>query len=401
MRSSLNGRRLGRVAAVLALPIALSLGSLPVLAEPSPPASEIVPDRQSSTEQNGVALLRVIVPDEAGIDRLNSMGVDLAEYKKPVDGGFEMHAILSPEEAQNLRDLGFNIVGKISDQTEVADNLIQRRGAVAAEIQAAAEVDTLTPLRAEWFTSLDDQNFLSIEVKSSAIDAATVLTVTWDSGKGTAPDSGGTATMSRFTDAGQYMYHRFSSPLALTAVPTKATITSNRGGTVTVPVTKWLGEKRKAPKKHYVADFVDRYMDPTEVTNRISGLAQEFPKISQIVNLPYKTNGYRRAAQAQFGTVAASTLYVTSKAYGHEGGNDISVALVKPEAPSSALSVSVSGKDVVVNLGTNESSAISSTAKAVVDALNGNTAASALLTAATYRQGREPRPYGVRDAAAP
>ncbi|MER6178079.1 hypothetical protein ABT130_43185, partial [Streptosporangium sp. NPDC001681] len=385
MRSSLNGRRLGRIAVVLALPVALSFSSFPVLAEPSPPASEVVPDRQSSTEQNGVALLRVIVPDEAGIDRLNSMGVDLAEYKKPVDGGFEMHAILSPEEAQNLRDLGFNIVGKISDQTEVADNLVQRRGAVAAEIQAAAEVDTLTPLRAEWFTSLDDQNFLSIEVKSSAIDAATVLTVTWDSGEGTAPDSGGSATMSRFTDAGQYMYHRFSSPLALTAVPTKATITSSRGGSVTVPVTKWLGEKRKAPKKHYVADFVDRYMDPTEVTNRISGLAQEFPKISQIINLPYKTNGYRRAAQAQFGTVAASTLYVTSKAYGHEGGNDISVALVKPDAASAALSVSVSGKDVVVNLGTGASGAVNSTAAQVVTALNGNAAASALLTAATYR----------------
>ncbi|MFF5110050.1 M14 family metallopeptidase [Streptosporangium sp. NPDC000509] len=385
MRSSLDGRRLGRIAVVLTLPIALSFGSFPVLAEPSPPVSEVVPDHQSSTEQNGVALLRVIVPDEAGIDRLNSMGVDLAEYKKPVDGGFEMHAVLSPEEAQNLRDLGFNIVGKISDQTEFTENLIQRRSAVAAEAQAAAEVDTLTPLRAEWFTSLDDQNFLSVEVKSSAIDAATVLTVAWDSGKGTAPDSGGTATMSRFTDAGQYMYHRFSSPLALTAVPTTATITSNRGGSVTVPVTKWLGEKRKPPKKHYVVDFVDRYMDPTEITDRISGLAQEFPKISQIIDLPHKTNGYRRAAQAQFGTVAASTFYVTSKAYGHEGGNDISVALVKPDAASAALSVSVSGKNVVVNLGTNESSAINSTAKAVVDALNGNAAASALLTAATYR----------------
>ncbi|WP_433366116.1 M14 family metallopeptidase [Streptosporangium sp. CA-115845] len=385
MRSSLNGRRLGRVAVVLALPIALSLSSFPVLAEPSPPVGEVVPDRQPSTEQNGVALLRVIVPDEAGVDRLNSLGVDLAEYKKPVEGGFEMHAVLSPEEAQNLRDLGFNIVGKISDQMDVADNLAQRRGAVAAEAQAASEVDTLTPLRAEWFTSLDNQNFLSVEVKSSATDAETVLTVAWDSGKKTAPGSGGTATMSRFTDAGQYMYHRFNTPVPIDKVPTKATITSSRGGTVTVPVTKWLGERRKAPSKHYVADFVDRYMDPTEVTSRISGLAQEFPKISQIVNLPYKTNGYRRAAQAQFGTVAASTFYVTSKAYGHQGGNDISVALVKPDAASAAPSVSVSGKDVVVNLGTDASGAINSTAVQVVTALNGDAAASALLTAATYR----------------
>ncbi|MGW0589415.1 M14 family zinc carboxypeptidase [Streptosporangium sp. NPDC002607] len=386
MRSPLNGRRVGRAAVVLALPLALSLSAMPVLADPAPQASEVAPDRQSSTEQNGVALLRVIVPDQESIDRLNNMGVDLAEYRRPVDEGLEVHAVLSPEEAQELRVLGFDVRDAISDQADVAENRAARQEALTKAAQAeAADVDTLTPLRAEWFTSLDNEHFLSVEVKSSATDAQTVLTATWDSGKNTAPDSGGTTTMSRFTDAGQYMYHRFSSPIALTAVPTKVTITSNRGGSVTVPVTKWLGERRKAPSKHYVADFVDRYMDPTELTNRITALAAEFPKISQIVDLPNKTNGYRRAAQAQFGTVAASTLYVTSKAYGHEGGNDISVALVKPEAPSSALSVSVSGKDVVVSLGTDASGAINSTAAQVVTALNGNGAASALLTAATYR----------------
>ncbi|GAA4189246.1 M14 family zinc carboxypeptidase [Streptosporangium oxazolinicum] len=385
MRSSLTGRRAGRAAVMLALPLALSLSSMPVLADPAPPVSEVAPDRQSSTEQNGVALLRVIVPDQAAVDRLTSLDVDLAEYKKSVEGGLEVHAVLSPPEAQRLRDLGFDVRGPISDQSDVAENRAERREALKEAAEAAAEVDTLTPLRAEWFTSLDDQRFLSVEVKSSAVDAETVLTATWDSGRKTPPDSGGTTTMSRFTDAGQYMYHRFSSPLSLTAIPTKVTITSNRGGSVTVPVTKWLGSPRKAPKPHYVADFVDRYMDPTELTGRITALAAEFPKISQIVNLPHKTNGYRRAAQAQFGTVAASTFYVSSKTYGHEGGNDISLALVKPDAASSPLGVSVSGKDVVVNLGTDASSAISSTALQVVEALNGNTASSALLSAATYR----------------
>ncbi|WP_433366243.1 M14 family metallopeptidase [Streptosporangium sp. CA-115845] len=385
MRSPLGGRRAGRAAVVLALPLALGLGAMPVLADPAPQAGEVAPDRQPSAAQNGVALLRVIVPDQEAVDRLNTMGVDLAEYKRPLDEGLEVHAVLSPEEAQELRVLGFDVRGAISDQTDVAENRVARQEALTKAAEAAADVDTLTPLRAEWFTSLDNEYFLAVEVKSSATDAQTVLTATWDSGKKTAPGSGGTATMSRFTDAGQYMYHRFNTPISLTAVPTEVTVTSNRGGSVTVPVTKWLGERRKAPSKHYVADFVDRYMDPTEVTSRISGLAQEFPKISQIVNLPYKTNGYRRAAQAQFGTVAASTFYVTSKAYGHQGGNDISVALVKPDAASAAPSVSVSGKDVVVNLGTDASGAINSTAVQVVTALNGDAAASALLTAATYR----------------
>ncbi|GAA3067784.1 M14 family metallopeptidase [Streptosporangium carneum] len=384
MRSSLNGRRTGRIVAAVALPIVLALGASPVLAGPVPTPSEITPDRQPSTSQNGVALLRIVVPDQAGVDRLNSLGVDLAEYRKPVDGGVEVHAVLSPQEARELRARGFDVRDAISDQGDFARNQAERRSAMAAVATAEAAADTLTPLRAEWFTSLDDRRFLSVEVKSSATDAETVLTATWDSGPGTAPDSGGTATMSRFTDAGQYMYHRFDYPLPVTETPTRVRITSSRGGSVTVPVTKWLG-KRKAPGRHYVSDFVDHYMDPTEVTNRITALAAEFPRTAQIVDLPNKTNGYRRAAQAQFGTVAASTLHVTSKAYGSQGGNDVSVALVKPDAASAPLSVSVGGKDVVVSLATDGSAAIASTARQVVDALNADASASALLTAATYR----------------
>ncbi|MFF3664908.1 M14 family metallopeptidase [Microtetraspora malaysiensis] len=385
MRSPLDRRRARRVAVALALPLALTLSALPALAEPSPSPGEIVPDRQSTTAQNGVALMRIVVPDQADVDRLNAMGVDLAEYKKPLDNGIEIHAVLSPDEARRLRDEGFDVQGVISDQTDNAENLAERTEALRSAAAATAETDTLTPLRAEWFTSLDEQRFLSVEVKSSATDAQTVLTVTWDSGPGTAPDSGGSATMSRFTDAGAYMYHRFSTPLSITQAPTTATITSNRGGSVTVPVTKWLGQPRKPPGKHYVADFVDHYMDPTEVTDRITSLAREFPKLAEIVDLPYKTNGYRRAAQAQFGTVAASTLYVSSKAYGHEGGNDVSVALAKPQAASSPLGVSVTGKDIVVNLATDAAGAVSSTAKQVVDAIIGDAAASALVSAATYR----------------
>ncbi|WP_067177129.1 M14 family zinc carboxypeptidase [Microtetraspora niveoalba] len=385
MRSPLDRRRARRVAVTLALPLALTLSALPALADPSPAPAEVVPDRQSTTEQNGVALMRIVVPDEAAVDRLNSMGVDLAEYKKPLDNGIEVHAVLSPDEARRLRDEGFDVQGVISDQTDNAVNQAERSRALKSAAEATSEADTLTPLRAEWFTSQDDQRFLSVEVKSSATDAETVLTVAWDSGRGTAPDSGGTATMSRFTDAGQYMYHRFNTPLSIAQAPTTVTVTSNRGGSVTVPVTKWLGERRKPPSSHYVADFVDRYMDPTEVTDRITSLAREFPKIAEIVDLPYKTNGYRRAAQAQFGTAAASTLYVSSKAYGHEGGNDVSVAVTKPDATSSPLGVSVTGKAIAVSLATDASGAAASTARQVVDAINGDAAASALVTAATYR----------------
>ncbi len=378
MRSVPGGRRMRRLATALTLPLVIGLTSLPAFADPSPQTTEIAPDRLPSTEQNGVALMRIVVPDQTGLDRLAALDVDLAEYTKPVDGGIEVHAVLSPQEAQSLRDQGFDVRDVISDQSDFAENQAERRQALASAQAAVQEADTLTPLRAEWFTSLDDQRFLSVEVKTSATDAQTVLTVTWD---------GGTATMSRFTDAGQYMYHRFNSPLPVDTAPAEVTVTSNRGGSITVPVTKWLGAPRKAPSKHYVQDFVDHYMDPTEVTDRIVALSREFPKISQIIDLPYKTNGYRRLAQAQFGTTTAGMFYVSSKAYGSEGGNDVSIALVKPDTAAAPLSVAVNGKDVVVNLATNASGAISSTARQVVDALNADAAASALLTASLYRTG--------------
>ncbi|MEU7914109.1 M14 family metallopeptidase [Microbispora bryophytorum] len=386
---SSSPRRARRYAAALALPLAIALNALPAFADPSP--APVPPDRASSTAQNGVALMRVVVDDQSGVDRLIALGVDLAEYSKPVDGGIEVHAVLSPEEARSLRDRGFDVRDAISDQSDYAANLTERRQALAAASADAAETDTLTPLRAEWFTSLDNQRFLSVEAKTSATDAQTVLTATWDSGPGTAPDSGGSTTMSRFTDAGQYMYHRFNSPLPITEAPAQVTITSSRGGSITVPVTKWLGEPREAPSKHYVQDFVDHYMDPTEVTNRIVWLSKQFPEISEIVDLPNKTNGYRRQAQAQFGagsgSALASTFYVTSKAYGSEGGNDVSVALVNPGTASAPLSVAVNGKDVVVNLATDASGAVSSTAAQVVGAVNGDSAASTLLTADLYRTG--------------
>ncbi|MEU8264732.1 M14 family zinc carboxypeptidase [Micromonospora sp. NPDC048999] len=386
MRSIRRPGNVGRLGALLAVPLAIALTALPTIASPSSPDGQVKPLLESSSEQNGVALMRIVAADRAEVDRLADLGVDLVEYVKPLDEGIEVHAVLSPEETNSLRAMGFNVQGKIADQDDYAENTAERQEAIAAAESAAAAEDTLTVLRAEWFTSLNGNRFLSFEVKSSAVDSATVLTARWDSGVNTAAGSGGTATMSRFTDAGQYMYHRFTSPLALNSpVPDKVVFTSNKGGTKKAAVSKWLGKNQPEPGEHYVADFVDHYMDPTEITNRITALSQEFPKLTQLIDLPYKTNGYRRKAQAQFGTVAASTLYVTSKAWGHEGGNDITMSVVNPGGANQPLGVSVTDNNVVVSLATNGSGAVTSTAAQAVAAVNGNAAASALLTASLYR----------------
>ena len=366
---------------------ALVLGLAPALAATSagaePPGGP--PGDTVSATPAGVSLVRVVVPDQAAIDRLTSLGFDVAEYTRPVEGGVEVHVVADAEATRAITALGYRVGDAVTSPSDVARNRAERSATIAAEAAATATADTLTVLRAEWFVSTGNQRFLSVEVKTDAPTATNILTVQWDSGAGTAMGSGGSATMSRFVDAGQYMYHRFNTPVPVTSAPSKVAITSSVGATVTTDVSQWLGTPRKAPSPHYVSDFVDHYMDPTEIYARFASLAAEFPSLTQLVDLPHKTNGYRRAAQATFGTVASSTLYVTSKAYGHQGGNDLTVALVDPGSASAALSVSVAGSAITVNLATGPSGAVTSTAAQVVAALKASPASSALVSASTYR----------------
>ena len=216
IRTPVRARRAGRW---IVLPLALALVTVPALtAQGVTSPSRAAPSARGSDGQTGVALMRVVVPDRAGIDRLQRMGVDLAEYGRPVAGGIELNAVLSPQQAADLKAEGFDVRGAISDQADVAKVRQQRARQMRSLAAQAQGTDTLTPLRAEWFTSLPDgQRFLNVEVKTSDTAATNILTATWDSGPGTAIGSGGTATMSRFTDDGQYMYDRFDTPLPVTA----------------------------------------------------------------------------------------------------------------------------------------------------------------------------------------
>jgi hypothetical protein len=76
---------------------------------------------------------------------------------------------------------------------------------------------------------------------------------------------------------------------------------------------------------------------------------------------------------------------LTSRAWGHEGGNGITAEFVNPGAANSPLSVAVMGNDILVSLGTDPAGALSSTAAQVVAAINAHPGASALVVALTYR----------------
>ena len=154
----------------------------------------------------------------------------------------------------------------------------------------------------------------------------------------------------------------------------------------------------------YLSDFTTRYMDPTEVRARIFELADEYSNIAELVKLPYKTNGYQRKAQANMagattpggtptapgssppGSQTGATVVLTSRAWGHEGGNLITAEFLNPGVPGSPLTVGMIGNDLSVSLATDATTgALTSTAAQVVAAINAHVGANAKLVALTYR----------------
>ena len=79
-------------------------------------------------------------------------------------------------------------------------------------------------------------------------------------------------------------------------------------------------------------------------------LANEFPNIAKLMNLPNKTNGYQRKAQTMLGTAAVYTGASSAsgpptrprrgrpdlEAWGHEGGNNLTAEIVNDGAPKGA-----------------------------------------------------------------
>ncbi len=142
-------------------------------------------------------------------------------------------------------------------------------------------------------------------------------------------------------------------------------------------------------------------MDPTQITDRFASLAAEFPNVAELVNLPNLTHGYRRKAQTLMGVnlgapyagqvgnlpadAAQQAVILESLAYGNDGGNDLFATFRDPGVPDSPLTVSMTGNELVVDLATNASGALSSTAAQVVDAINAHAGAAAILKAFRYR----------------
>ena len=210
----------------------------------------------------------------------------------------------------------------------------------------------------------------------------------------------------------QYHYQVFRIGNKGDGGPDPATSRSRRPTATSTRSPPRSGWPRTRPS--YAADFKHdfntRYYDGPEVYKKMRDLAAEFPNISQVYDLPEKTTGYQRKAQTMLGyqtasyvtfdannlpvgsTAALSTanadraIVLTSKAWGHEGGNNITAQLVDPAATNSPLrghaSPATRSRSASPPAPAGE---ITSTAAQVIAAINANPAASALVTASKYR----------------
>jgi hypothetical protein len=379
-----GGRSRARVVlatAVATLVMAGAMAPAVLTAETSGPAAQRAVPGGAAAAVEPRSVVEVVVGNRAELDRLIATGVDLTEHIERRQGGVAIQAVLTPTEEAGLRASGFRLGRTVQTQADTSAILRQRERKIErlqrAELRtkrlatAQQQTDEVRIARADYFTSLGEQ-FLSVEAKSSELQTAT-LTVSWDSGPGTPMGSGGSAELEPFVDADVYLYHR--EQIEIDERPTMVEVTSSAGGSATAPVEEWLPPDDDPDPEPYFKDFVDRYMDPTELHQRIVQLSQEFPRISEIIQLPNRTNGYRRHAQAIIGSVGtdaaeASAVVVTSRAWGHEGGNDLSIEFNDPDDANEALSVERDGNLIEVDLASDANGAITSTAAEVVEAID-------------------------------
>ena len=413
---------------ITTLLLLLALIGAPVAAAPlrDEPASSTCPAPAGDPDaEENEALIEFQLSDRAAVDGLVALGTDLAEYlRENDDGSVTVTAFVTPSECAYYESLGYQAGATIEDQATWEAAKAEREAAMAAE-QRALDVAELgvpggtldapglspndvginafdpggevTIMRVDYFTNYAGR-FLAVAARTSQglPSGGPTMAMAWKESGG---DYGTATNMSKYTDAGQYMYHRILVRVgalgSTTPVPAMVRVASSTGEFAEGSVNTWMGGGLPPLADGYQKGFFTHYMDPVENKQRINDLAAEFPDLAEIINLPYLTNGYQRKAMAiMSGTTGIGSqppsaqrpgaVVLFAHAWGHEGGNDIQAEFHNPGVTSSPLSVSVTGSRITVSLGTDGAGALASTAAQVVAAINANPDASALVTAYTW-----------------
>jgi hypothetical protein len=386
-------------------------------------------DERGIDPNQGLSLVEVNLPNKGAAMRLQleseSYGVEFNDHylRRNRDGSVTVTVFADQRGEDRLDAAGYEIARTIegpntwerrADQRQAEARQERRADAAALDepVTIQSHEDEIVVLRVDYFENYAGR-FLSVEAKdrlggstpTGATYTGPQLSLSWNRGAGTEIDSTPRVMSTNIdpdTTPDTYIEHRQLVRIGDAGTtepprPTRIRIGSSTGQTKEADVNTWLGGGLPPMASDFIKDFTTHYMDPTEIYARFHELAAEFPNISELITLPNKTNGYERKAQANMSgtldigtppagaTAQSQTVVLTSRAWGHEGGNDITAEFLNPGTPNAPLSVSMTGNDLQVRLGTDAAGAPSSTAAQVVDAVNANAAASTLLVALTYR----------------
>lgn len=308
-----------------------------------------------------VEVLRVAAPSVEALLALIEDGYDVDGFEYGPDGHLLFWAVVTAEQREELERAGFVVAAPGVRLPQVETPAGEAGFGPQASLLPGERVQVL---RADVY-EVSGGTRLYVEAATSEGSSSAVTLTVYDADTGDLIGS-----MQRFVDAGQYMYHRLTASVA--QAPAAVRVVSSLGGEHTRPTEPWPSQRAAFSFDGFQTGFVDHYMDPTELYDRLEALAAAFPDLAEIIELPYKTHGYRRHAMGVTGAVAASAVVWYSKAWGHEGGNDLSILIAEPAGPDQPLSVSFDQdtQTVVVTPATDESGAVTSTADDVIQAVN-------------------------------
>jgi len=290
------------------------------------------------------ALVRVELPTEAMFDELVTAGADIATRPRADGSRVRVDLVLTGAELAALTARGARLIQVVQ---RAGEGTARYRASVRAT-QGINAADTLHFLQAYWWTS-NGQTFLQTQVATTATDDPDVeITVTWRTADGTT----GSYDLFRFEDAGEYQYH-VALPQPLPARPVQVTAVSSLGGTAR-PVTPaaWPGSTPPPLPSGYQKDFIDAYATPLDIQARIRRLGRQYRDLVDVMDLPNRTQGYRRTATAYLGDPAVAAVVVESVKFGDQNVDGIQVRTVDPGAPNRPLAVRFRDRVLTVSLAT-------------------------------------------------
>ncbi|MEV0720930.1 peptidase M14, partial [Asanoa sp. NPDC050611] len=337
----------GATAAVLTVGLLAPSGS-GVAAPPTTAAPAAGPAVKLAAGET--ALVRFRLPNEAMLRDLVASGADVAARPRTTLGQVQVDLVVSDQELAALTARGAVATQLIQTATEGSARAAASKRAAAGDTARAlvANTDTLQFLQSYWWTT-EGQSFLAVQVATTATDDPDVeITVTWT----TADGRTGSFPLSRFEDSGEYQYH-VALPQPVPAQPVTVKATSSLGGaTRAITPSAWPGATPPPLPAGYQKDFISAYMTPTDIQARIKRLKRQYPALVDVIDLPNKTQGYRRTATAYLGDTANAAIVVESVKFGDQKMNGVQAKTVDPGKKNRPLNATYKDRVLTVSLAT-------------------------------------------------